>query len=99
MNDVQCHEITNGGISTYQWLCAPCVEKRRAAGWTVKVGMPLPDASRCGDCTLAEQAAPGYVTPTVAFIATTSDPPPRRRPTTKTPQQAPAGMFDESEAA
>lgn len=63
MSAVQVHEITNGGVTTYRWLCDGHKAARVAAKWTVKVGMPLPDGSRCGDCVVAEQAAPGYVTP------------------------------------
>lgn len=70
---VAVHEITNGGYAGPKWLCGPCVEKRKAARWTVKVGMPLPAGSRCGDCVVAEQAAPGYVTPTVDFVAPDPD--------------------------
>lgn len=64
------YEVTNGGITTHIWSCAPCIEKRRSSGWTVKAGVPLPDGSRCQDCIQTEQAAPGYVTPTVEAAPT-----------------------------
>lgn len=61
-------EMTNG-ISMHRWSCAACIESRRATGWTVKVGREVP-GGRCADCELARQAAPGYVTPSVAFAPT-----------------------------
>lgn len=64
-------EISNGGITTYRWLCARDQSDRRGAGWTVKPtggAAPWP----CDDCLAAEQAAPGYVTPTLAFVPTSA---------------------------
>jgi len=62
-------EISNGGISTYAWLCARHQSDRRGAGWSVKPtggAAPWP----CDDCLAAEQAAPGYVTPTLDVMPT-----------------------------
>lgn len=72
-------EIRNGGIDTYVWLCARHQSDRRGAGWAVKptgADAPWP----CDDCLAAEQAAPGYVTPTVDFVPTSPD---ARLPTRK----------------
>jgi len=98
VNEVAIVEMTNG-VTMWRWLCPPCIAARRAAGWTVKAPAPLPDGLVCSDCEMVRQAAPGYVTPTVAFVPTTEV---RQLPiSTKKPKPAtaPAGMFDESEAA
>lgn len=77
---VQCHEITNGGVTTWRWLCeAHRTKGRTAATFAVKEGMRLPDGSPCDDCTHAEQSAPGYQTPTVDYAPTSPEsqlPPP-----------------------
>lgn len=66
---VQVYEITNGGVTTYRWLCDACrATGRTAAAFTVKTGMPLPAGSPCDDCTHAEQNGPGYRTPTVDYV-------------------------------
>lgn len=73
----QVCEITLGGAATFRWLCARHQSDRRGAGWAVKPtggAAPWP----CDDCVAAEQAAPGYVTPAVAFVPTS---PGARRPT------------------
>jgi len=70
-------EISNGGITTYRWLCARHQSDRRGAGWAVKPN-GRDAAWPCDDCVTAEQAAPGYVTPTVDFVPTS---PGARRPT------------------
>ncbi len=59
-------EMVNG-ISMYRWACALCIDARRAAGWTVKVGGQVPGGT-CADCELARQAAPEYRTPTVDYV-------------------------------
>jgi hypothetical protein len=82
---VAVHEISNGGVTTYRWLCPEHVKARRAAKWTVKVGMPLPDDAPCDDCIRAEQAASDYSTPTVEYVTTSpgSRLPPYVKPKTK----------------
>lgn len=72
-------EISNGGITTYRWLCARHQSDRRGAGWSIKpLGREAPWP--CDDCVAAEQAAPGYVTPTLAALPTSAN---ARRPTAK----------------
>jgi hypothetical protein len=62
-------EISNGGVTTWRWLCARHQADRRGAGWFVKPSDR--DAPWiCDDCTSAEQASPGYVTPTMAMVKT-----------------------------
>ncbi len=56
----------------YEHLCDPCVDARRAAGWTVRL-RKAPQPAWCSDCERARQAAPGYVTPAVPFVATRAE--------------------------
>jgi len=64
-------EISNGGVTTFRFLCARHQSDRRGAGWAVKpagTNAPWP----CDDCAAAEQASPGYTTPAVAFVPTSA---------------------------
>jgi len=72
-------EISNGGVTTWRWLCARHQSDRRGAGWAIKPN-GRDAAWPCDDCITAEQAAPGYVTPTLAVVPTS---PSARLPTTK----------------
>lgn len=49
-------EISNGGVTTWRWLCARHQSDRRGSGWSVKpVGRDAPWP--CDDCeTTAEDA-------------------------------------------
>lgn len=59
------------GVTTWAWLCSNCITRRKAADWTVKVKQVI--AWGCDDCELVAQAAPEYVTPTVAYVPTSAD--------------------------
>ena len=65
-------EISNGGVTTYRFLCPRHQSDRRGAGWAVKPNGRDADWP-CDDCVAAEQAAPGYVTPTLAALRTSPD--------------------------
>jgi hypothetical protein len=83
-------EISNGGVTTWAWLCRECQDRRKTApggNWTVKVKEVI--AWGCDDCSRAAQLAHGYQPPTVDFAPTTLDsrlptaaecPPPRLIP-------------------
>lgn len=63
-------DLTNG-ISMVAWLCEACQAKRRASGWSLKVGELL--EWPCDDCTRGKTAPAA-----VDFVATS---PSSRRPT------------------
>ncbi len=105
MNHVHIFEVThrNGNGQTMN-LCPDCAIKRRAAK---RLEEPLGFNGRCDDCISAEQAAPGYVTPTAATLPTRPesfcpapgwkpDPPmkPWRRPSTARGGQRPLADED-----
>lgn len=99
MNDVRIFEMSNGGYTGNRWLCPRHVAER-AAKWTLKPGVAVPHDLTCDDCVRETQQAPGYTSPVVDFVPTTTDPPPRAaKPKAAKPKLAPRGMFDEGEAA
>lgn len=60
----------------HQWLCKPCALARRTARdgagrliWIEVKPLQTVDGA-CADCEIKRQAAPGYVTPAVAFVPT-----------------------------
>lgn len=48
-----------------RWLCGSCATELQATH-----GEPLPVPQPCDECVRREQAAPGYVTPTVNYAPT-----------------------------
>ncbi len=61
-------EISNGGVTTFRWLCDRCA---KVSTWAVKPGAPV--GGPCDDCEAAHQASPGYITPTPVYVLTSPD--------------------------
>jgi len=84
-------EITNG-ISTTVWLCPPCIEAKKAIGWSAKVLRQIDQP--CDDCTrgaLAPAAGDFVPTSPAARRPTAAEcPPPRKIPPWPKPKKAAA---------
>lgn len=79
---VHIFEVYVRESATPMWLCPPCLRLRakgKGARPPKQLDEPSGFAGRCDDCARAAQLAPGYITPTVAAVATPPDafcPPP-----------------------
>lgn len=80
-------EISNGGITTFRWLCPGCQGHRKDAGWSVKPTGKTADWP-CDDCP----AAPVEI----RFLSTPADAKHVRRPATADAARTTAdkGMFE-----
>lgn len=62
---IQICELTKG-ITTWKWLCDPCIAKRKADDWSVKVDKQAKYRLVCDDCEapgLQSNAPVDYVPP------------------------------------
>lgn len=58
-------EISNGGVTTYRWLCEACQARRKKTGWSVKPTEKMA-AWPCDDCPRQPTAPAVTFAPTLA---------------------------------